>query len=562
MGCSPWIGLSVLGMVLCVLAIPAAYRYGDFLWMPAVFVALGVIWSVFIDCCGVPTSPEHRLLMAVASLPLPLVAVLGCGPFQTDIPLRAVDMLTAMTAVLLVSAGLAVVLRRRLTLAPKAAILLAAVAIPAGIYWQEGRLGIVGRDISGLFETRPVGHEFVWSPDGRAAVDFAAEASRNEHQAVLDLETMTTHVLPAHEGVQMVWDFAGGLVVRYGAKARSLYIYRLSDGQEVEVAKGVVVGLRRGRCVSPDGRWVCWLESAKPDGMPVIKTYDQQTGDIRAVHVDWPTGSNGFWYACGWSDDGRIDIQGASQPQQPSTGPQGPSAESPTPSTEPQPPSTQPWGAQATVSYLHILRVGFPQGPTETWTSREAFVWWSVSPDAAHAFAWPPDSRRRCTYYVDLRTGERVRLDGPEEFQWQRDGQAAYRVRSPGEGTWLYRFDVAQQREQAILRIPDGQELISLSPGGRFAIVSEYFDHMYPLLLTDIRTHQTHRLDVSMVPALSTSFGFGSRSFPWVSDWSNDERHFVLNRLDLATRTSKLYLYEVPDEWAPRPTADTAAAGR
>jgi hypothetical protein len=427
------------------------------------------------------------------------------------------------------------------------------------VYWQEGRQRVVSRDISSLFDNRQVTRNFFWSPDGRAAVDSTTDGTRQE-QAVLDLEAMTSRKLPAHDDYLVVSEFAGGLIVRNGGWEKPLYIYRLSDGQEVVAAKGIRLGLRMGGCVSPDGRWVCWLEWAKPDGPAVVKTYDQQTGDIRAVHVDWPAQPGVYWSACGWSDDGRIAITG-NQPLRPLTQPQSQPAEAQDPSTQSQPACTQATQTAKQPAFLRVLRVGFPQGPTESWSSPQVFAEWSVAPNAAYAFAWPPEGTLGGACCIDLRTHQQIPVDGNERFQWQRDSRAAYRVRSLGTGTWLYRFDVAQRREQATLRIPDGQDLLSLSPGGRFAILSDEVRHVYPLSLADVRTGQVCRLDVSLVSAMLASLGSDWQFFPWYSAWSSDERHFVLNRLDLPSQSAKLYLYDVPNGWAPGLTAGTTGAG-
>jgi hypothetical protein len=513
------LGLTALLLVL----FPVLARCAGSFWLLAspmlAFIFL-VIPSVLL--MGSSQSDEKELLH-VSHGPLALfIGVLGLT-LEMGIPIFAIDAWVTLIAVMYIAGAFSAAFRLKLDIYAKAGILVLAIAAPMAIYWPQAGEYSPGRDITDLLGTGLHGGGLLWSRDGNWAVETMADGEKGETQCAVDMRNLRSFVLPLPKGYQVAWDLDGSCVVRTIGKGgrKTLYLYRIQEGREIKLSVSETPGGIRGRCISPSGGLVCWMESPDPNSpRRELRVYDFRSDKTQDLAVHWPDGNEIAWSACGWADDRTIAVQGWS-PR---------------------------WdcNAPSTPTQLHVLMVRYPGASAECLSSKSKFVDWRVSPDSLQAFAAGAGAGGADgnAYYVDLAGGREVMLGGEGLPAWQRDGRAAFRTRDFGaDGCWVCKFDTVEAKESRLYRLPAGTTLASLSPHGRFAIIVHEGFRLYPAFLVDVKTGRQRRLNL---PWLSAMF---LRDIHGPDIWAPDEERYVESSFDMTRKSLRAVLKTVPDDW-------------
>lgn len=435
-----WTALLLLGSVLCVAMIPFVARYAEMWWFLTMPVVLATLSLPLLLASGPPhTGQQHFVVEVGGSL-----AVMGwmlTVHLLHDVPMYALDSVAALWGVLFLAAAAVAGLRAKLGFFRKAVVLCCAVIVPLGIYDRGSARAVAKQDITRLLGKGPSFLPFFWSRDGNLTVDVSADGSAGEQQRVVNLANLKSIPLPVHEGFQMVWGLDDSCVVRLvsGKGKRALYVYRFADQREVLQATADRIVLAMGQCISPNGRWVCWLELTHGQpGKGSLKIYDLKTDDVASVEIAWPQDKDIEWTSCGWIDDAKLGVLGY------------------VPGLE---------VARGDPQQLHVLTIRRDGRTVEHNVSPQRFLRWRVSPDFEHAFAAEPETAdRSVTYYLDLGANSCVPVGGQSLPVWEFDGRYAFRTVDFGEpGVWLCRFDTEGAEETKLLKIPRGGHLASLS---------------------------------------------------------------------------------------------------
>jgi hypothetical protein len=344
----------------------------------------------------------------------------------------------------------------------------------------------------------------------------------------------------------MLWGIGSECAVRMVSLegTRDLVLYQFKDGREVELSVGMKTRVMPTGCISPGGGLVCWLattESNEPQPSSLM-VHDVRAGATSRVEVAWPEANHIDWQTCWWIDDETLAVRG-----------QSPRRES---------------GDANWLTSLHLLRVAYPSGSTRHAHFTEQFRDWVISPDARHAFVHgsQEDWNLRDAWYMEIASGRKTPLEDGPAPRWQQDGQVAWRViydNSSGEGGWLCRFQLDGLREERVLRIGPDERLVSVSPGGRFAIVRDAVLRLRTLRLIQLATGEEVRInDASIGAVMAVIVGDwmpgGTTGAPWMAEpfsiWSPDETRFVVPSFvwplyPRAVKKERLFLYEVPPSW-------------
>lgn len=528
-----WSAFAYVAAALAIISLPLLARHAGIWWVFWIPFLPFMLASSAVYAFGVPVTAEQKFLATVAYLLLFLLAAIRTHLY-TAVPFYALDALAALLAVLCVSAAVVAGARLRLGHRQKLAIVAFAILVPSLFFAVGQRDMLAKRAVPGLSSSRQFASSYFWSGRGNLAVTSFVLDQHSELQNVIDVintETLKLLKLPVHEGSLSVLGFDGASLVRHvyqeGKKGGHLYLYRLADSSEKILATAGRIRLLTGKCISPNGRYICWLELADGDsGKGVLKVYDINSENVDLLKVDWPKGKEIDWQGCGWQGDDAIVVLGYSPPE-------------------------KDW--REVSQALHLLKVNREQKSTEHTVISKPFFKWRVSPDFRHAFALDDEQENDPrVHYVNLMTGNVVPMGGKNLPVWQRDSRAAFRTRQSGTGrAWFCRFDPERLSERRMSQadLPDGAEVEALSPRGHFAILRLRDMGINPVVLFEVSTGRQRRLAVSVLSLFNFGWDNWEYNFPWEGVFSEDEKMFVIQSGGALSGEAKVHLVSVPNEW-------------
>jgi hypothetical protein len=415
------------------------------------------------------------------------------------------------------------------------AVFACAIVISIGVYAHGTATSLPRKQISSLLvkSKLPICPLF-WSEDGKFAAPWIVFAEPGEQHRVLDTISLRAAPLPFHKGTQGIWYLDSSRVVRWIStnEKRSLYLYRFADNSEILIPTEGIPCTSNGQVVSPNKRFLCWLEQMDNKESELPKVYDMDEGRVDTLKIALPKVEDVRWSDFSWADDKTIAIRGHPARKKFNVIIRGP---------------------------LHILLVDIKDRSVEHRISSHESDLWCVSPDSRHAFGVNKDDKEAGAYYVNLESDESVLLGGKKLPVWQEDSRYAYRTKKfAGEGTWLCRFDPTTAKEERVFPVSEDMEMVGLSSRGRFAFLRLKGNRFWPFFLVDVVSGKQRRLDISWGFAICITTTITESWFPRISYFSPDERRFVLSHnvagdwtklTGLLDFQHKTYLYEIPEEW-------------
>ena len=506
-----WFGVAFFTLLAGLVMTPYLVRHWHIMWS---FVPLFLLYPgamlIFVTLPAPHTAQQRFVRTALGPGPM-VVALAATQAIVLGVPGYVLDTVVAGFAIVILIASIVLVTRAKLTVLRKAVILTIAVLVPALIYAHGVKTSWSKEDITHLVNPPGVPDLF-WSEDGALAIEDWVDGNQ---QRVIDLSTLKATPLPVHAGWQMVRSLDRSCVVRIVRvkKDSALYVYSLRDGRELRMPTAERFRCGNIRCVSPNGRMLCWLDLHDDGGKPSLRSYDLARGPPGTIEVTWPASAGKIeWRGPNWLDDDTVVV----------------------------------WGHDTD---LHLLHVRPEEGTTNHISRKAPCAKWSVSPDFRHAFAYDSSDSRGVLYF-DLRADRSAELAAGGVPIWQTDNRYAFRaVRRGEQGTWICRFDPLTMIEAPLFKLPTDSELVAVSPKGRLALIQTSRIRLANLAVVELATGKTRWMDVPLAFLMSDSDREPRVIRGGTSIWSPDERRVVLMHLRLSPVGLGTFLYTLPDAW-------------
>lgn len=513
-----WLVLPILVLYIAVLTAPfwgISHTLIHFLVVGLIIVTLSTILPSL--CIPLPRTARDRFVECSLQSPYIVGFAVKIHLFSTAERYAIETLICTAIAACAISIML-VLMTKRISGIGQILIAMMLVATTAGVYQYRKSQMWPTTDISHYLtkEKLPI---LTWGQTGTYLTAYGSK----DRIFVLRAPDLTEINLPEHKGYNNVVWLDKQMLIRLICAENEpmrLLAYIFSENRETEIPTACEFNINHRRAVSPDSRFLAWVDREDEGNVEKLKVWDLQT-----MSEGYPTYSlpaDVQW--CGsanWIDDKELVLYGKKREDKDEI---------------------------SKKASLHLLRINLENGKTTRFSSKHEHEQWYPTSDFRFAFGSSrKDLNRYSISLVNLETDTMVKIDGESFPIMSFASDKAFRVGKQHGQSMLMELNLTEGMEHPLHSIPEGIQLIDVSQNGEHALLAYNDFGSIPIyLVLHIPSGARHRLHLSGM-AVPQSSGELSSTIRGASAFSPDNRHFILQTI--GGTEGRTFLFRIPSDW-------------